>query len=254
MTDPKIVTVFASKGGVGKSSIAYELAWLLGAVLVDLDWDTGGVTDQWGHSADSTKNDRLLDALETGGTPRPLRADRRPDLVPSSPDLAINHPEIDEMAACLTKWAGEWGREFTVVDTHPGGSTVAFGAISAASVVVMPVILAMRELAALRGSLRELKDYPLLLAPNKVSSNPPSAMLNRFREIVGEHNVPVAPPISHYSWWPRRQLRAAVTSTEQPHDKRGLTDFFRKSPAKALAPAVTELQKLAETVKTYVNS
>ena len=55
MTDPKIVTVFASKGGVGKSSIAYELAWLLGAVLVDLDWDTGGVTDQWGHSADSSK-------------------------------------------------------------------------------------------------------------------------------------------------------------------------------------------------------
>ena len=34
-----IVTVAAAKGGVGKTTLAYELAAGLGGVLVDLDWD-----------------------------------------------------------------------------------------------------------------------------------------------------------------------------------------------------------------------
>ena len=27
------------KGGLGKTTIAYELAWLLGGVLIDIDWE-----------------------------------------------------------------------------------------------------------------------------------------------------------------------------------------------------------------------
>lgn len=238
--EPKIVTVFASKGGVGKSSIAYELAWLLGGVLIDLDWDTGGVTGQWGYKPGDHKTAPLLDALDTGGTPRPVRAKRRPDLVPSHRDLAFNHPEADELADNLTRWAGEWGRDFTIVDTHPGGSTVAFGAVSAASVVVMPAVLKMRELDALEGSLDELKGYPILIVPNMIPTVPPYRMLDRLTSIVKTAGVPVAEPISLHTWWPKRQRRAAITSTEPP--------------SKNLVPAMTELQKVAEAVKSYVNA
>ena len=44
----RIVTVAAAKGGVGKTTLAYELAAALGGVLVDLDWDAGGATRMWG--------------------------------------------------------------------------------------------------------------------------------------------------------------------------------------------------------------
>ena len=44
-----VVAVGASKGGVGKSTIAYELAAALGGVLVDLDWDSGGATRMGGY-------------------------------------------------------------------------------------------------------------------------------------------------------------------------------------------------------------
>lgn len=40
----RIVTVGAAKGGVGKTTLAYEIAACLKGVLVDLDWDSGGAT------------------------------------------------------------------------------------------------------------------------------------------------------------------------------------------------------------------
>ncbi len=46
---PKIITVAAYKGGVGKTTLALELAQLLDAPLVDLDWDKGGATNRWGY-------------------------------------------------------------------------------------------------------------------------------------------------------------------------------------------------------------
>jgi chromosome partitioning protein len=236
---PKIVTVFASKGGVGKTTLAYELAWILQAVLVDLDWDAGGATGQWGYRRQDYRASPLLDALDTGGVPTPVRAKRRPDLVPSHPDLAMNHPESDELADCLSKWVVEWGREFTVVDTHPGGGSVAFGALAAASVVVIPAVLKMRELDALEDSLRELNEYPILVVPNMVPSVPPGRMLERLDHIVKGANVPVAPPVSFYTWWPRRQLRAAITSTEPP--------------TMNLVPVIAEMTKVADAVRSYVN-
>ena len=42
--DRLIITIAAWKGGVGKTELAKELAWLLDGVLVDLDWDAGGAT------------------------------------------------------------------------------------------------------------------------------------------------------------------------------------------------------------------
>lgn len=46
--DRLIITIAAWKGGVGKTELAKELAWLLDGVLVDLDWDAGGAAGRGG--------------------------------------------------------------------------------------------------------------------------------------------------------------------------------------------------------------
>src|SRR5947209_10262866 len=81
-----VVTVAASKGGVGKTTLAYELAAALDAVLVDLDWDSGGATRMWGYDPTAYKTAPGLDALEAGPgspPPRPRQRPHQPALVPA---------------------------------------------------------------------------------------------------------------------------------------------------------------------------
>ena len=67
----KIVTVWAPKGGVGKTTLAYAL----GGVLVDLEWDDGGARVQWGlRQPEPFVRARLLRGFRTGQPPRPLHA------------------------------------------------------------------------------------------------------------------------------------------------------------------------------------
>ncbi|MBG0819066.1 hypothetical protein [Planomonospora sp. ID82291] len=221
---------------MGKSLLAYELAYLLDAVLVDLDWDRGGVTRQWGYRHEDRMRAPLLDAFERGRTPSPLQGYRKPPLIPSHPDLATNQPPADVVADCLEQWAKEWGRPI-VVDTHPGGCPTTYGAASAARVVVSPAVLATRELEATEGMLEELADYPLLMVPNKVPRVPPAAELDRLSRMVTRAGVPVAPPVSFHYWLERRKIRVAVTS-------------YDPVPAR-VQPLHDELHAVAKAVTNY---
>jgi chromosome partitioning protein len=237
----KIVTVASAKGGVGKSTIAYELAHLLDAPLIDLDWEDGSSTVAWGYDQRGRKTTPILhSALVTGRTPRPLTGRRKPDLVPCYKNFVNEQPPADEIRDALEKWAGEWGRPYVVVDTHPGGCPSTFGAMAAASVIVTPVLLGIRELAALQGWLEELGDYPFLVIPNRLSRGVPKAWsLRRLSEIVRQTGeVPVGPPISEYSWLRDRQRRMALTADSHASGVR-----VRKVAA--------DMQAVAEAVRAY---
>src|SRR3954452_23015796 len=85
---PKIVTVGAYKGGVGKTRTAYELAYLLQAPLIDFDCDEGDESDLWGYQHGHYVNAQQLDAFTSERIPRPLSGGgERPDLVPTRPNV-----------------------------------------------------------------------------------------------------------------------------------------------------------------------
>lgn len=238
-TSSKIVTVYAGKGGVGKTTISYELAYSLGAVLVDLDWDAGGASGMWGYNPrERQPRTPLVDALGSGRTPSIVTQERRPDLVPSHPDLAVNQSEPAELRDHLAKWSVEWERPWVVVDTHPGGGAAAFGALAAASVVVMPVVLGMRELDALEGTLSELEGYPILVVPNKVPPSPPVLLVERLEKVLEAAGaVPQTDVISFFPWLARRQLRIALTSYDPVPNR--------------LERAVEELRAVTTAVESY---
>lgn len=237
----KIVTVAAGKGGVGKTTLAYELAFLLGAPLVDLDWNRGSSTRRWGYRPEARVRAPLLDALGSGQTPPLLDGKgRKPDLLPGHPDFAQSQPADEEMADLLGKWAGEWGRDFTVVDTHPGAASAGHGAMAAANVVVVPVVLATNELNALEETLEDVPDYPLLLVPNMVERSVPQAELKRLRRMVEDSQSQVGPVVPLYRPLRTRKRHAALCA-EEP------------TPAAAV-PFVAALQKVADAVRSYTSA
>ncbi len=238
---PRIITVASTKGGVGKTTLAYELAAALGAVLVDLDWDDGGATRSWGYDPERYRRAPLLDALEAGPgstPPRPRVHAGQPALVPSHPDLASSF--IDDMLVvdCLESWAPAWGLPYVVVDTHPGANPLTDGAMAAAHVVVSPVVLAPKEMAAAAEMMRLYPKHPLVLVPNIVSNSPPDRFLDALAGFKADKPwVLIAPPISRHSLLTRRIRRAALCLQERP--------------GRAVARAATEFRAVAAVVAGF---
>ncbi|MER7049915.1 ParA family protein [Streptomyces jumonjinensis] len=231
---PPIVAAAAWKGGDGKSTLAYEVAYQLGATLADFDWDKGGASGSWGFRPELRVRAPMLEAFEKGKTPTPLRGRRKPDLIPSHPDFGLNQPPPDRVADALEQWVRELDSPL-VADTHPGGCDSTYGVLQPADVVLVPAVFADKSLNALEGMLEELTDYPLYVIPYMVKS-PPARMRKRLRDMTTRFGIPVGPAVSYYSWIPTRSRRMAISS---------------EPVSKQAAPFVQQIDRVAAGVMNY---
>lgn len=234
----KILVTHSRKGGVGKSTSAYEVAYTLDAVLVDLEHDIAGVTHMWGDRPLDRVSVPILDALANDRTPRPLKGHRKPRLVPGHPYLDKEQPSRDQMAGALLKWAAEWDTEWVVVDTHPGAGEHTHGALSVADVVLAPTTLDLLDLRGLEQLVDEMADYPVVVLPTKVRPVPSGVGLKKLEQITTGTPVQVAPPIPYVTDLPKRTKRIAITS-EHP-------------PAKPLRRLAEAYEQTAQFVREYV--
>ena len=207
--------VHGRKGGIGKTRLAYELAYVWAGILLDLEWDEGSASYKWGFRASARVRDPLWSALESGKAPRPMTGFRKPDLVPQSLHTLDAGLGADEMADLVTRWAGEWDKD-VVVDTHPGAHEVTHGAIAAANVICVPVPLRTDDLNATEQIVAELADYPLVLVPSMVRRVPPRAELDRLERMIRGTPVQVAPPIPFVGAIETRKRRMAITAEDPP--------------------------------------
>lgn len=220
MGSKTIITVASPKGGVGKTTVAYEIAARGKAILVDLDWDMGGATGMWGDDPETRQSSNLLNGLMRGegATPRPLHHIGRPALVPTDPRLAMLQVNVERVAERLQTWAAAWS-QIVIIDTHPGTGVLADGAMAAADAILVPTTFGTRELESLIGFLSRVKGsgLPLIIVPNRwhmLKAEIP--FLQSLNKISTALRIPVAPPIQDFPWLARRQRRGALSLLDEP--------------------------------------
>lgn len=216
----KIIVLAGYKGGIGKTTLAVELAYVLGAILVDFEWDEGGAAVSLGYRPDQHVRAPLIDAIQRERLPRVISGGPwRPDFVPGHQDFELHQPTADQTAELLGGWAAQWGKLRgcpIVVDTHPGGSPSTLGAISASHLTIAPAVFKQKEMRALEGMVRELAGYPLMVIPNMVPPAPPARFVDWLDRLKKDYQVRVGPVVSSYRQVPNRSLRMAVSAAGRP--------------------------------------
>lgn len=219
----KIFTVAAYKGGVGKTLTALELAYLLGAILLDFEWDEGSASIALGYDPAERQRSILIDAIDKERTPKPLWAGEheqagKPALIPGHPDFEDRQPSARDMEKLIRAWAADLGEQYgrpIVIDTHPGGSPSTLGAVAAADLNITPTVFKEREMRALEGMFKEIGDFPFLMVPNMTPASPPAKFLTWALRLSETFTVPIADEfIKQYSWLPNRSQQYVVTTVD----------------------------------------
>lgn len=239
----KSLTFFNNKGGVGKTSLVYHLAWMFAdhgvkTLVVDLDpqanltamfLNTEQLENLW---PDGEHPDTVYGAIRpilrgVGDITQPRVQMITPDLGLLAGDLGLSRFEdklSDAWPRChnrdeaafrtmtafhrLVQQGTEWGAELALIDVGPNLGAINRAALIASDQVCLPLapdLFSLQGLKNLGPTLREWRAIWRSLLPMAPTDLPmPKGTMEPIGYIVMQHNIFDSRPVKAYKRWMER--------------------------------------------------
>jgi cellulose biosynthesis protein BcsQ len=234
----RIVAIYSSKGGVGKTTIAVNIGWAAAALSArrTLLWDLDGqaaATWMLGHDEGGARADKTIrGAVDPAKLVRPTAIDRL-SLLPADASLHgldVAFHELDKKKR-VAKLAAGLARDFDriVIDCPPGLSDTSDQILRAADLVVVPVIPSPLSHRA----LEVIADHVATGKGEKAPLLPVYSMVDRRRALhraalEANPDWPVMPMASAFEGMSHRRAPLGSYSSRRAVGVSAVADLWRR--------------------------